>query len=247
MNQRRGLWAHSGGEASCLVAAAAPNNLCLLLRTTAVNQQISAWARTKKWRIIGWCRLHQPELGFHSVLTVFKDVEVQTFYFTPISSLKWQFETLPRVSELFSSCTCSLRPPLSCHHRHIAKSARIVFFSAPTSQLLKPSLKSNQHLLQCRCLLLSASLPFPFLALFTLSSSLASHTDEQMLPRHRVHILTTTGCWLQMSLPCLINAEFLEVQNSFVSNKAEAGFVFSFLLFFFFKGGNPWYSTYGQE
>lgn len=36
---------------------AAPNNL--LLGTTAVNQQISAWARTKKWGIIGWHALQR--------------------------------------------------------------------------------------------------------------------------------------------------------------------------------------------
>lgn len=88
---------------------------------TAVNQQISAWAHTKKWEA-------PAGLSFKSVLTVFR-AEVQTFYFTLPSPLPRQFETLPWISGPFSSCACSLCPALSWHHGPIAKSVRIMCLS----------------------------------------------------------------------------------------------------------------------
>lgn len=48
-----------------------------------------------------------------------------------------------------------------------------------------------------------------------------------------------------MSLPCLINAEFLQVQDSF-GQGAEAGFVVYFKKKKK-KGGNPWNSPYGHR
>lgn len=68
------------------------------------------------------------------------------------------------------------------------------YISAPVLQLLKSTLKANQHVLQCCCLLFSASPPnFLSLPLFTLSISPASHKDEQMLPGDKSHI---NDCWL---------------------------------------------------
>lgn len=72
------------GDPSCLVAAA-PNNLCLLLGTTAVNQQISFWARTNKWRIIG--QHQQPQLGSGSEVSWTRSKTPRCrFHFTPTSS-----------------------------------------------------------------------------------------------------------------------------------------------------------------
>lgn len=109
------------------LVAAAPNNLCLLPRTTAVNQQISALGLHQGSSAAAGCTDPCSVSRVSSLRS--KTQKLQTFYFTSSSLLGWQFETLPRVSELFSTCTCSLCPPLSCHHRHIAKSARIVHLS----------------------------------------------------------------------------------------------------------------------
>lgn len=79
-----------------------------------------------------------------------------------------------------------LSPTILSSQTHCLQCKNHVPISAPTPQLLKPTLKSNQHVLQCCRFLLSAPLPCSSLSLFTLSNSLASGTDKQMLPPRQI-------------------------------------------------------------
>lgn len=111
--------------------------------------------------------------------------------------------------------------------------------SAPTPQRLMPTLKSNQHVLQC-CWFPPPPLPRPP---FTLSSSPASRTDKQMLPRDRFHI---NDYWLltpnepPLSDQCTVSSG---AELICLGWGAEAGSV----LFFFRTGETPWYSPYGLK
>lgn len=147
---------------------------------------------------------------------------MQTFYFTLTSSLRWQFETLPQVSELFcppAPVPFVLRCPVitgtllkvwgSCH-----------MCSSPTTIKADFKIKSA-----CSAMLLPSPLSPPtFLLLPLLSISPASHTDEQMLPRDRFHI--NDGWLLTPNEPPLSDQRRIPLGAELICpwRGAEAGF-----------------------
>jgi len=140
------------------------------------------------------------------LLTRFKDAGVQTLYFTPTSSLRWQFETLPRASYAFLHLFLVLHYPVTTGTlgKVWRSFAHLCFY--PTA--IK-ALKSHQYVLQR----LPPTPPPPpplspptplFLPLFSSHSpSLpASRTDKQMLLRDRFHF---NDYWLLISNEPLVS------------------------------------------
>lgn len=218
-------------DPSCLVAAAAaaPNNLYLLPRTTAVNQQISAFGvapRSERSSAAAGCT--DPD----SVSRV-SSLSSKTFYFTSTFFIRLTIWNL--------APSVSWSPPASVlfvlHYPVITGTLLKVWGSCTYLCSSSTSTKAYFKIKSaCSAMLLPSPLSTPLsLPLFTLPSSLASRTDEQMLPRDRFHI---NDYWLltpneaPLSDQCRIH---LGAELICLGREAEARFV----VFLYKRRGNP--------
>lgn len=179
MHQPRGLWAHSGGDQSCCCC-------CTQQPLPPAQDHCSESADLcmgSRWEV------KKPQQAQAAATLL---AEVQTLDFTPTSSLCWRSETSPEC--LGCSAPVPLAPPdilssqtlcLHCNNP--------VPISASSQQLLKPTLKSNQHVLQCWCRLLSAPRPALLLSVYARQLSRLTHRRADATPETD-SVLMTTGC-----------------------------------------------------
>lgn len=130
--------------------------------------------------------------SFKTVLTMFKDAEVQTLYFSPTSSLCWQFETSPEC------LSCSAAVPFVPHSPVItdtlltAQESRAYLCSNPTAIKAHIKIKSAWSAMLPLSPLSPATLLFP-LTVYTLQLSRLWHRQADATPETD-SILMTTGC-----------------------------------------------------
>lgn len=186
-------WINAEGcEPTAEVIQPAPDNLCLLLRTTAVNQHISVWAHTKNWGIAtAMSKTSQDhyqecldQVGRHRGIHlhtyfILHSITATIWHLAPSA---WAVLFLHLLS--LSSCTPSSQRRALKYEDPVT--ARLTPRSNCTAIKAWFKIKSARSAM----LLLLSDLPtflfFP--PLFILSISPASHTDEQMPTWHRFHI-----------------------------------------------------------